>query len=367
MKKVFLLIILLSSFAYSQTDCTSANISVYDAKGALFSTHTQSYKANTAAILLAQQQGKATVKTPDIVCTAKSASSSSARSSSVSSSIVSSRSSSSANGATVIYRNDFESGAVPSEQGTYFRSADGASLSVSTDRSLNAGGSVGSLRGQYPIAGGDGGYYLWGTVDVSQHNTRSICAEFDAKMPTGKQGAKFFKVFGAFSPETGHANATFGAEYGSGEMHQVSFGGGEAGGSGRIVNGVKTYTYGEENLYNDTHNVLFYNADYPTWVGRSYPTATRTPGVAAFNWDNNWHHFKMCVKFNSGSTRENEVADGAFRVVIDGKVYLDARNIFNRHHLNGPIDRVELFGWSQGGTVPFEIWFDNYTLTIENF
>lgn len=69
MRVLFLL--LLSLPAFSQTDCTSSNINVYDSKGILVSSHTQSYKAEVAAILIAQQQGKSTVKTPDIVCTSK--------------------------------------------------------------------------------------------------------------------------------------------------------------------------------------------------------------------------------------------------------------------------------------------------------
>lgn len=67
-----------AAVCFSQTDCTSSNIRVFDSNGLLVSSHTQSYKAETAAILLAQQQGRATVKTPDIVCTSKLSSSSSA-------------------------------------------------------------------------------------------------------------------------------------------------------------------------------------------------------------------------------------------------------------------------------------------------
>jgi hypothetical protein len=104
MRLLLLIFLFLSSFSYAQTDCTSANIGVYDSKGVLVSSHTQTYKANTAAILLAQQQGKATVKTPDIVCTSKVQSSSSVSSSS--------RSSSSA-------RSSLAASSVPSSGGYY--------------------------------------------------------------------------------------------------------------------------------------------------------------------------------------------------------------------------------------------------------
>ena len=85
MKYLLFILCLLSSLSFAQTDCVSSNIGVYDANGALYSSHTQAYKANTNAILLSQSQGKATIKTPDIVCTTKTSSSASSISSSISS------------------------------------------------------------------------------------------------------------------------------------------------------------------------------------------------------------------------------------------------------------------------------------------
>jgi hypothetical protein len=78
----FLWVCWLCNVAFAE--CTSSNIGVYDSKGVLVSSHTQTYKANEAAILISQAQGKATIKTPDIVCTSKvqSSTSSSVRSSS---------------------------------------------------------------------------------------------------------------------------------------------------------------------------------------------------------------------------------------------------------------------------------------------
>ena len=97
MKFFWLLLTLLSSFVYSQTDCTSGNLVVYDSKSSRISSHTQSYKAELAAMLLSQEEakkgieGRAAVKTPDIVCvTAPVLSSSSSRSSSSTSSLASS-------------------------------------------------------------------------------------------------------------------------------------------------------------------------------------------------------------------------------------------------------------------------------------
>ncbi|WP_198265652.1 hypothetical protein [sulfur-oxidizing endosymbiont of Gigantopelta aegis] len=38
---------------------------------------------------------------------------------------------------------------------------------------------------------------------------------------------------------------------------------------------------------------------------------------------------------------------------------MEATRLFNRHYSNSLIDRVELLGWSQSGSEPFEIWYDN--------
>jgi hypothetical protein len=75
----------------------------------------------------------------------------------------------------------------------------------------------------------------------------------------------------------------------------------------------------------------------------------------------------MHVKYNSGTTAENEVADGEYYVEIDGKVYVNATGLFNRHYSNLPIDRVEFFNWAQNGTQPFEIWLDDIRVTTGGF
>lgn len=86
MKNLLLVLFLLSSFAYSQTDCVATNgglITVLDSNGvATAPQYSQPYKANAAAILLSQKEGKASIKTPEIVCTTKQSSSASSASSS---------------------------------------------------------------------------------------------------------------------------------------------------------------------------------------------------------------------------------------------------------------------------------------------
>jgi hypothetical protein len=227
----------------------------------------------------------------------------------------------------------------------------GGAVSVSTDTGNNYAGSFGSLKGSYPVATGD--VYVWGVYDISILATRDVYIDCWAKMPAAKQGLKFIKIFGADTG--GVANTTFGLDYTGGDqgsMYQVSFGDGSS-------------------TYNDTQNAINFDSTSPEWVGRSYGTATvLTPQHqrwASANWGSGWHHFRVRAKFNSGTTAANEVADGAYYVEIDGVVYVDAQGVFNRHYSNGPIDRVELFGWAQNGNAPFEVWYDNVKITTGGF
>jgi hypothetical protein len=48
-------------------------------------------------------------------------------------------------------------------------------------------------------------------------------------------------------------------------------------------------------------------------------------------------------------------------------VYVDASGLFNRNPSNAPIDRIEIFGWSQSGTAPFSIMYDNLILSTGGF
>jgi len=175
-------------------------------------------------------------------------------------------------------------------------------------------------------------------------------------MPGAKQGLKFLKIFG-IRDSVGYANTTFGLDYTGadgdfGDMYQVSFGDGS----------VKA---------NDTASVIFFNGDAPSWIGRSYGQAiVETPQKKRWssdNWGVDWHHFKMHVKFNSGTTPQNEVADGAYYVEIDDKVYVKATGLFNRHYSNQSIDCVTFFDWAQNGTAPFEVWLDDIRITTGGF
>lgn len=228
----------------------------------------------------------------------------------------------------------------------------GGTVSISENASDNYAGSAGSLKGTYPVA--SGGVYVWGAYDLSGLALSDLYIEFRAKMPAAKQGLKFLKIFGK-DTNGAYANTTFALDYTGvdlGGMYQVSFGDGSGTG-------------------NDTANVINFDGQNPEWIGRSFGTASvQTPQNALWassNWGTDWHHFRIRAKFNTGSSASDEVADGAYHVEIDGKVYVDATGLFNRHWSNGPIDRVELFGWAQNGSEPFELWYDDVRLSIGGF
>jgi hypothetical protein len=237
--------------------------------------------------------------------------------------------------------------------GWSFGSQSGGSVSISTNTALNYNGDAGSIVGSYPIATGDG--YVYGGYSVASLKTEELYIEFWAKMPNAKQGLKFLKIFGGGTQSTGYANTTFALDYTGydpGAMYQVSFGDGSTTG-------------------NDTANVINFDGSVPSAIGRSYGKATvSTPlktRFASTAWGTGWHHFRFHVKFNSGTTAATEVNDGAYYVEIDGKVYVNATGLFNRNVANAPIDRVELFGWSQGGTQPFQVWYDQVRISTGGF
>jgi hypothetical protein len=236
--------------------------------------------------------------------------------------------------------------------GWSFGSQAGGNVSISTNTALNYNGDSGSVVGNYPAATGN--VYGWGDFSVASLNTEDIYIDFWAKMPAATQGLKFLKIFGG-TQGTGYANTTFALDYTGydfGAMYQVSFGDGS----------------GTEN---DTANVINFDGSTPSLIGRSYGLATvSTPQMSRFastQWGTSWHHFQMHVKFNSGTSSANEVNDGAYYVAIDGNVYVNATGLFNRNPGNAPIDYIELFGWSQNGSTPFQVWYDHVLITTGGF
>lgn len=258
---------------------------------------------------------------------------------------------SAANAAELVTKLDFEDGKIPSGGGWFFGSQKGGGLYVSTDTSLNRGGSLGSLVGTYPIPVGES--YVWGSYDISALNTRDVYIDFWAKMPKAKQGLKFLKLFGQ-SVSGEYANTTIAATYSDlknmGAIEEISFG-----------DGTK--------ISNDTQNILKLNGTNPELIGRSNGSAiVDTPQNAIWNnWGTDWHRFRVHIKFNSGETAETEVADGEFYLEIDGKIYVDAKKLLNRHYTDKPLSKIGFFNWAQAGTTAFEIWYDDIVISTGGF
>ena len=211
--------------------------------------------------------------------------------------------------------------------------------------------SQGFVRGTYP-AGVDGNS-VWTNIPLGEFNTREIFVEFKARFPTPvRHGLKFLKVFGKNNQPGGYANTTFGLDYSvaGGSITAVSFGGGSV-------------------PENDTANVIKLNGDNPDWIGRSYGGAlVNIPQYSNFTeWGTDWHRFRIHCKFNSGDSAENEVADGAYYLEIDGKVYVDAVGLFNRHWSNGDIGSVQIFGWSQTNVPNFTVDYDDLVVSRHGF
>lgn len=208
-----------------------------------------------------------------------------------------------------------------------------------------------TLRGEYPKA--QGGTYVWVVKKLDHLNTNEIYIEFWAKMPGSKQGLKFLKIFG--SNDSGYSNTTMATDYTGvdhGSIFALAFGDGSTPG-------------------NDTSQLIKFDGSDPRWIGRSYGSAIiKTPQMKRFastDWGTDWHYFKFHVKYNSGNSAANEVADGEYYVEIDGKVYVDAKGLFNRHYSNLPIDRISLYDWAQSGTSAFDLWYRDVTISTSGF
>jgi hypothetical protein len=225
--------------------------------------------------------------------------------------------------------------------------------SVGVESTMGPNGTiVDALEGVYPA--GDANQAAWASYNISSLHTEDVYIEFWAKMPAAKGGLKFVKIFGDRS-NANYANTTFGPDYTGiqpGALLQVLFGDGTT-------------------VTNDGQNSIRLDGSDPRYIGRSYGTAVvQTPQMSGFSaaaWGTGWHHFLIHVKFNSGTTAQNQVPDGEIFLEIDGKVYVDATGLYNRNPANGPIDVVELFGWAQNNPQPFQVWFDDVRISTGGF
>lgn len=212
---------------------------------------------------------------------------------------------------------------------------------------------AGAIRFNYPIT--DAGYSGLG-VQVDPLNIKEVFVTFRAKMPNAKNGIKFFKVFGknATGGSNTVANCTFTLDYTG------------------VPDGKGTFTYigfgdGTTNS-NDTQNGVFYDGGAPTVIGRSYGVTAQVYTIGRnftpTDWGTGWHNFRFHVKFNDGTSAQNEVANGSFYSEVDGVVYANATGLFNRHWSNGDIDRVEFAGWTQGNGPAFDLHYDDIKVSL---
>lgn len=242
-----------------------------------------------------------------------------------------------------------------SPAGWHYSAVRGGSLSLaSTESPTLPGVSTIALEGSYPLPGA-GGQYVVASYNIESLRTEDIYIEFWAKMPGAKGGCKFLKIFSDQSTAAGYANLTIGPNYSGGDygsIYQIAFGDGSV----RV---------------NDGQHGIWLNGTHPQSIGRSYGRATiLTPQNTAFSsadWGTAWHHFRVHVRFNSGTTAQNEVPDGEVYLEIDGKVYADATGLYNRNPVNGPIHNVEFFGWAQQDPQPFQVWLDGIRISTGGF
>jgi hypothetical protein len=211
---------------------------------------------------------------------------------------------------------------------------------------------VNALEGSYPVPGA-GGQFILANYNVASLQTEDIYIEFWAKMPGAKGGCKFLKIFG--NESDGYADTTIGANFAGGDygsIYEIGFGDGTP-------------------LVNDSQHGIWLNGQHPQSIGRSYGTATvLTPQESPFSsadWGTAWHHFRVHVRFNSGTTRQNEVPNGEVYLEIDGKVYADATSLYNRNPANGPVQTVEFFGWAQQDPQAFQLWYDDIRISTGGF
>jgi len=204
----------------------------------------------------------------------------------------------------------------------------------------------GMLRGYSPLAESDNDIVFAIRADIVTDN---VWIKFKAKFEGTPHAIKFCKVHGKTT--NGYANCTFGID-GGGEISRFSFGDGT-------------------NTANDTGYILFYDGSYPELTGRNYGLATiETPQMSSFAgslWNNEVHEFWCCVKFNSGTSAENEVNDGYMAFYIDGQLYGKITNMFNRHWSNDGIEYISFYDIAQGSDYGYTLYYDDIVLSVDGF
>lgn len=230
----------------------------------------------------------------------------------------------------------------------------------------NSGGTLdysnGTVRGVYPAGATDSvvGVSIRNLADLLDEG--EVYVEFDARIvgAEAQQGCKFIKIFNnTADPQNNYANVTFGTNY-----------------TGLDDGGIISINYGDgTGVTNDTVNgidlsdgTLVGNTQDP---GRAPSPVIEVPNgiFASEDWGPDvWHHFRIKMKFNTGTTAENEQPDGELYLEIDGEVYCNVTGIFNRHYSNDRgIATVALFGVTQGNVPGMTIDYDNIKISKGGF
>lgn len=213
----------------------------------------------------------------------------------------------------------------------------------------------GELKMTYPANAETNGLPFQ-TVDLSSYNVADLYIQFKARMPNAKWGLKFLKIFGKVSttntPNDTYSNTTWQLIYGTGAFEAVQFGDGSS-------------------LSNDNASAIGFEGGVQGGLtARNSGAIISCPQSKAFlvsDWGTAMHQFKFRVKFNTGTSALNEVADGAYYLEIDGNVYVDATNIFNRSYQSGNIDRIEIGGYTTGNNPSFDIEYDDLIISTGGF
>lgn len=170
------------------------------------------------------------------------------------------------------------------------------------------------------------------SLNLEDLSIQEVFIEAKVSVPSALKGSsKFIKVFGS-NAGTGYCNTTYGLE--SGVLQRISFGDGTI--EGEPIDG------------NDTHRNIWFNGSNPAWTGRNNGVATILTKGSSFAFDSDVHTLQIHHQFHSGMTPETEQRNGVYKVNIDGEMYCNTSDVWNRYHTNSPnILMLNFFDWVQ--------------------
>jgi len=243
-------------------------------------------------------------------------------------------------------------------------------LTVENDVDFTSGRCIESIIQATPEPAG--GVYSALEFDVSNINLDDVYIQFEAKK-SSKGSVKFMKIKG-INNENGDGQQDY-ADFTVQPTWDVLAGTIPDNltecGFGTGVN----YTTGLPDYENDSNAVARFNGTNPEFLGiNNYPLTQNTPNGIFNYFGSNFafvygqvHTFKFRFKYSSGTSLANEVADGAIYVEIDGVVYLDVQNIFNRHFTNGSMDKIAFFDWGQNNNAIHTLRYSGFKISTGGF